>query len=597
MALRRLQPDDEPAGSLLTGGQLDGDSDGWWAGAQRCFAGVALATALAAAAFAAQLAADVQQDAEELPAASLAKFTSPDEDFWQNSVAPAAPTIVGAVREPPLLSDVEEIPAGSLQKFPSPDEDLWDNPVNPAPATIYQELPYLEDAEETPAGSLHGAPDEDFWDNPVNPVPATLYQGLPYLPDLADDPAGSFHGAPDEDFWDNPVNPVPATLYQGLPYLPDLADDPAGSLHGAPDEDFWDNPVNPVPATIYQELPYLEDAEDVPAGSLHGPLEEDFWDNPVNPVPATIVGAVREPPLLSDVEDVPAGSLRKFVSPEEDFWQNPVPSGLGQNPLAPVPPYGPRTSGGGLPSFYQPLPYASGETADVLPPAAFPPDEDFWPPLALAPGGWQNPVAPGSCTTVGAVRPSADGPLLSDIEEVPAGSLYGVPEESEWQNRVAPVSPTLFQRLPYLPEVSDDPAGSLYGVAEESEWQNPQITQIAQLAARIFQPLPYASGEIAEIPPTIVSDDDCWPPLAIAAGGWQSSIIPAYAAGAWMQPAVYGSDEFSSFWWTQTWGMRTHSAARARVSHSAARKRSSRSTARPRTSRGISRQSSVISNQ
>jgi hypothetical protein len=264
--------------------------------------------------------------------------------------------------------------------------------------------------------------------------------------------------------------------------------------------------------------------------------------------------------------------------PDEDFWQNPV---------APVPP-----------TLYQRLPYASGETAEVLPQAVVPPDEDFWPPLAAATGGWQNPVAPAAPAIVGAVR---EPPLLSDIEEVPAGSLHGQPDEDFWANPVPPVPPALYQRLPYLPDVSDDPAGSLYGVPEETEWQNPQITQITQIAGRIFQLLPYASGEVAELLPAIVSDDDCWPPLGIATGGWQSTVgkrgversnyrLSALDFWTWW-------DEFASLWWTSTWGVHTHSPARARASHSATRKRTSRATARPRTSRGVSRQSSVISNQ
>ena len=825
MAIKRFQLDDE-AGFLKVGGQISDDDDGGWAGIQRCFAGIALAATLAASAFASNLTFDLQQDPEQIPAGSLAKFSTPDEDFWKNPVNPIA---TGNYVPLPYLPDTEEIPAGSLHG--QADEDFWKNPVSPIATANYVPLPYLPDAEEIPAGSLHGQPDEDFWINsvaPVAPAPPALYQQFPCLPDLNDDPAGSLaqFTTPDEDYWQNPVPagtgqnpvpcslfPVPSTIFQPLPYLFDAAEielgwglkndqngsgsgttvscaafanpltagstifvcvmaettsipaptdtagnsytdcgagnvlfnsgawtiriflarnsstisanvvqvsNPASAIcyvqasewatsfpsqgvvgwvsqlnassgtgggqnvtsgyvatrydrdllialaccasgsvtaatpfspmstpsgafspafyirHGSGntaanwsdntnndpyaaillvysmdligfDETTWQNPVPPAPPTFYQCLPYEPEPEEIAAGALlefatpdeecwpplavatggWQPLiapiaqspprafadteelptaptfqpDEDFWQNPLAALPAAVSQRL---PYLPDPTDEPAGSLARFTSPDEDCW----------------PPLAVATGGWQLPqisqiplALYQPLPIATGESADITAIAASQLDEDYW----------QNPVFPAAAVLFQRAL------YLPEVSDEPAGSLYGVPEETEWQNRAAPLAPATFQRLPYLPEVSDELASPLYALPEETEWQN----RVAPVAARVFQLLPYASGEAAETVPAFVSDDDCWPPLAIARGGWQNPIIPRQAACAWAQPAVYGFDEFSSFWWTSKWGVRTHSEARQRVLHSTARERVSRSTARPRTSRGISRQSLV----
>jgi hypothetical protein len=806
MAVRYLQSGQaDEAGFLLTGGQIDDGADSWWAGAQLCFARVALATALAATTVTAAIASDLQQDLEEIPAGSLKVLSTPDEDYWQNRTPPVPASIYQQL--PYARLDPEELPAGSLAKFSTPDEDFWDNPLSPIATANYQKLPYQPEPEELPGGSLlkFSSPDEDYWGlgaggwglgkapvvgpNPQSlaPSPQTLY-----LPDLSDDPAASLRGQPDEDYWQNPVAPIPASVCQKLPILPDLSDDPAASLRGQPDEDYWQNPVAPIPASVYQKLPILPDLSDDPTGSLHGQPDEDFWANPVAPVPPSIYQplpiAASDPgdivpsvafqpdedfwqsavapvppcgpkpsglpsgafaqagggppalygqlPYLPDVSDDPAGSLLKFVPPDEDYWQNaaaPAPPTLyqglpyasgetaeippqtvlppeedfWQNPIAPAPP-----------AFYQRLPYMPDlsddpagslakfsspdedypqiaqitQTAQNLVPAfadsgeapgpAFQPDEDYWPPLAAATGGWQNPqiaritqtgwnvwpqpwtfespepagslwgqpdedfwanpVAPvppcgpkpSACLPYDSRRqgggpPALYGqlPYLPEVSDEPAGSLYGQPDEDFWVNPVAPAPPRIYQQLPYLPDVSDEPGGSPHGVPEETEWQNwvapspsrpwqplpylPELSEdpagslrilaeetewlnwVAPVAARVFQLLPYASGEAAEFLPAVVSEEDCWPPLAIATRGWQNPTIPAQAARTWMQPAVYGFDEFSSYWWTSRWAVRTHSAAR---------KRASRSTARARTSRGISRQSlssqsSVISSR
>src|SRR6266550_3079717 len=116
---------------------------------------------------------------DDLPAGSL--FGEPDEDYWLNPIF-ALPAVGGVqpatlYQRLPYLSgiggDQSDVPAGSLKKFTSPDEDYWQNPIfalpavgGVAPAGLYQLLPYSSfDAGETafPAAPL----DEDLWQNPV----------------------------------------------------------------------------------------------------------------------------------------------------------------------------------------------------------------------------------------------------------------------------------------------------------------------------------------------------------------------------------------------------------------------------------------------
>jgi hypothetical protein len=610
----------------------------------------------------------------------------PDEDYWQNPAPPSPPAVVGACRGMPLpyLPDLGDDPAGSLLKFTSPDEDFWDNPVNPVPPTIFQELPYLEESDDVPAGSLYGQPDEDSCQNPVAPSPPTLYQKLPYLPDPTDDPAGALYGQPDDDLWQNPVRPTPPANAWPQPWVGDTQE-PAGSLFGQPDEDFWQNPAAPVPANVFQRLPYASaEQADIGIPPTVG-FDEDFWQNGLAPIPSSVYQRL---PYLPDPTDEPAGSL--YGVPEETEWRSgvaPVPPCVGGGLGLPWGPQGvplqdlgdePAGSLYGVPeetewrsgvapaapANYQALPYAQGEGAEVVP-SAFTPEEDYWqtwapqtqpmgpaylpdvsadevPPLlrfatpdedywGLGAGAWGLGKTPSVGVNPQSLAPSPQTLYLPDLSDDPAGTLYGVPEGTEWQNPVAPspsrlfqplpyasgesaeiapavafqpdedfwqnpvppVTPWLFQRLPYLPDLSEEPAGSLYGVPEETEWQNP----VEQSRSRGVEGLRFSTGRLldfatsgaAENAPAILSDDDCWPPLAIAAGGWRSSNIPAQAARAWMQ-GVCSFDELTCFWWTPKWVARTRSDARGRMSHSIARGRLSRSTPRARVSRGVSRQ-------
>ena len=82
MAVRYLQGgnDDFPLPGLNT--PIDDDSLGWWAGVNRCAAGIALASVLAITAFATDLQTTANQPQDELP-------PHVDEVYWQNPVPPA----------------------------------------------------------------------------------------------------------------------------------------------------------------------------------------------------------------------------------------------------------------------------------------------------------------------------------------------------------------------------------------------------------------------------------------------------------------------------------------------------------------------------
>jgi len=137
----------------------------------------------------------------------------------------------------PVLGDQEEVPAGSLLKFTSPDEDYWQNPTAPQVATMYQSLPVVFDQVDFVTNVITVV-DEDYWQNAVQPQVLTLYQPLPYFFDAAESRV-----VLDEDFWINQVAPVAASnqsFHQWAKDVPELL------LIGQPDEDFWSLALNKI---------------------------------------------------------------------------------------------------------------------------------------------------------------------------------------------------------------------------------------------------------------------------------------------------------------------------------------------------------------
>ena len=414
MALRYFHPGDEDQFAAHAPIGFDEDSD-WWVGVQQLAVGIAIAATLAVSASQSIQAENLVNgwDHQDDPAGQLRG--QPDEDFWQNPVAPAQNTFQ---IPQPWQFDVQE-PAGNLSG--QPDEDYWVNPVAPTQAVLRPFVPW--DQEEIPAGSLHGQADEDFWSNPVAPLPASLAWPQPFLFEQNESPTLS--GQPDEDYWVNPTPPVIASLLWPQPFIFATSDD-AVQLYGQMDEDFWLNPVAPVPPSIYRSPDFIEQDE-IPAGDLVGQPDEDYWQNPTPPIVATIYRS----PLFVDPEEIPAGNLHGQA--DEDFWA------LGPQPAQAT--------------IYQTLPYLfdAGEIAYVPPTA--PPDEDFaWPIIPSIPSSiWQRL------------------PYLPDGEEIPAGSLYGVPEEDVWQVRAT-------QPTPYIvPQPFSFDAGETVAqpyIVAEDYWQS-----------------------------------------------------------------------------------------------------------------------------
>ncbi len=324
---------------------------------------------------------------------------------------------------------------------------------------------------------------------------ALLYQSLRFNDDIFNStPAAPIQ---DEDFWSNLVAPIQNTLYQPLPFIPDPEEIPAGSLHGIPEEFYWINAVTPIPS-LPAYAPAFRDPEEIPAGLLFGVPTEEYWINGVAPVIATLY----QPLPTKDPDEIPAGLL--FGVPDELYWANLV---------APLPSL-----------FFQRLPL--GEQDDFVAPVVTSVEEDFWvnavPPVPAAlfqrlpvgeqddlPAGalfgvpdevfWINPVAP--------VPASLYQPLpFKDPEELPAGRFFGQDDEDFWVNAVPPSPMTFFQRLP-LGDQEELPAGALHAVPDELHWSS----GVAPMQATLYQPLPFKDQD--EIPAGVLHgqpDEDFW---------------------------------------------------------------------------------------
>jgi hypothetical protein len=351
--------------------QLDEDNNSWWAGAQKCFASIALAAALlvsSAGASAATAVANSQQD--ELHVSQIAT-----EDLWQNPVAPVSP-IFGRL----YLPDPEEIPAGKL--YGQPDEDYWVNSVFPQAYPTPSTKAFSDDEI---IASIPFQPDEDYWQNPVFSAP--YYFGRIYFPDSDDVPAGSLHGQPDEDYWQNRVAPVPPIFSWPQPFSFEQHENAAG-LYGQPDEDFWLNWVRPVPPLFQWPQPYQFEQDENAAG-LYGQPEESIWTPRI--APAVYPNLYK---IFSDDDVIVAQPV--IFQPDEDTWVN-------FNRQAPY-------------TFFWPQPYQFDQEENAA--SLFGQyDEDFW----------KNAVAP--------VSPATYTPQPFNWEQnEPAANLHGAFEEDFWKS-------------------------------------------------------------------------------------------------------------------------------------------------------------------
>jgi hypothetical protein len=581
------------SGSILLESSItpsdDDDAGGWQGTVQNIAVATALAACVAASTLGANLAQQNRYEQHE-PAGSLHGMT--EEFYWQHPVASSAGWVV-----PQFSSTSTSAPVAALE----PDEDFWQNPVAPVtyPQFVYtfiddggQEAqivfgldedfwqtqtqpvpftPYVPAQAVTADDTFTSIEDEDFWTNPTKPIaylpPVQAFAADDTFTSLEDEdfwqnpvaPVASY--APpkvftdddiifvppiqDEDFWANPTAPVPASLWQRLPLF-DVEELPANTLHGEPDEDFWQNPVAPVVASLWQRLPYglLLDPEEIPAGSLIATTidtDEDFWQNPVAPVPATLYQSLPYRLPFSDVEELPAKDL--FGQPDEDFWLNPVaPIGgyvpplvftaddtftsirdedFWENPAAPVPSY---------------LPPPQAITADDTFTAVQ--DEDFW----------INPVAPVWSYPV---------PLLFNADDGFPPPLVFFSDEDYWQSRVT--SPSQWSAL-LFGSSWDIPPQTEFPFLDEDFWINP----VAPIAGYV-PPKVFSDDDVIEQPPALLHfDEDFWtnPVTSCFTPEWQHlpylpdpDEIPALSG-----PAGFQLDEetwrhqvsFSANWIVQT---------------------------------------------
>jgi hypothetical protein len=169
--------------------------------------------------------------------------------------------------------------------------------------------------------------------------------------------------------------------------------------------------------------------DDLPVTAA-APVDEDFWTSGLPPVQARNRISL---PFEPDVEEIPAATL--VGQPDEDF-PGPLP--------APV-----------QARNYVRLPL--GDQDSEVPVLSGAPDLDEV---------WRNWVAP---------VPAAHRvpPRIWDLEELPAGSLFGQPDEDFWVSGVPPVPPRNFLLFPYAPDTEDVPVGFLFGVPEEDQFRPP----------------------------------------------------------------------------------------------------------------------------
>ena len=279
-------------------------------------------------------------------------------------------------------------------------------------------------------------------------------------------------------------------------------DDPAGNLatvSAPPDEVYWRNPVFPVPASHFLRFPAQLDPDLIPAGKLatvSAPPDEVYWRNPVFPVPASHF--LRFPAQL-DPDLIPAGKLATVSAPPDDTSCKALVAPAQSTMLAPsqaiFDEQFPKLYGQYDEDFQCPIippqtwavPPSAFTYDDVIVPQPnpFSPDEDLW-----------RVTIPQVVTQ--------SGLYLPDPENIPAGSLYGQFDEDFWVNPVAPISASLYQKLP-LGDVEEIPAGSLYGVQDDINWPVVSIPSWSYFVPNVF-----STDEVVAPQVTNIINEDYW---------------------------------------------------------------------------------------
>ena len=401
--LRYFWPsDDEQLAGQWQDSHFDEDG-GWWANVQQCGATLALAVGLSLAASSTAAATSVFSQSQDDPAGNLVSNAIPQEEYYQNPVAP--------VNWPqPAVITYDDTHVAFVEVFQT-DEDFWQNPVPPIPATNYLRLPF-QDPEEIPVGSFptptNPLDDGGLW-APQIPPQEVDWNVLLFLDDASWVPAMQ----PDEDFW-YPQIP-PANWPQ--PQQPFAASDEDQFVQQfVADEQYWQNGVAPVQASLALLQPFAFEQNEQ-AANLVGFTDEVFWQNPVAPVPASMWVLRQDAFEQHDAN----GNLTLVL--DDGFQPNFVP---------PVP---------GSLALLQQWTFDQNESPSLY--AIH--DEDFW----------QNQVPPVNWSY----------PLPFVYDDVIASVPNTGEDEDLWSQFVAPsvppVPPSMFLRFPYLPEPEEIPAGTL----------------------------------------------------------------------------------------------------------------------------------------
>jgi len=159
----------------------------------------------------------------------------------------------------------------------------------------------------------------------------------------------------------------------------------------------------------------------------------------------------------------PSQNTASQLITDEDYWQNPT---------APV-----------QQTLNYPQPFAFDQSEIVQTAVVtFQPDEDFY------------------IVTVQQPQPQFTQPITSD--EIPVGSLYGLPDEVFWWNQTPPLALTFAIPAPWFHQ--DDPAGSLYAPPDDLAWQ-----PIIQQQWSFIQPI---TDDVIIVPQPAVfqPDEDYW---------------------------------------------------------------------------------------
>lgn len=495
---------------LAGGGPSFVDEDtGWWSSNVLApIARLAAASLLAASTLAAQFPlARVQPD--ELPSIARIEDSSWTVPVRPTQVQPVGNYLAALPSKFPFMDDgnaaslyiiAEEFSPPSTLGLHTPKDVGMPNPVSLRVWT--------KDQQEQ--GGLYIVPEEFYWKNNVAPVVAVNTIPLPWgWASEQDEQARGLYGVPEENTWSVPLvsatPPVPLafTADDGLPVAATVV----------VDEDVWTVPVPASAAPLVLAFTADDDAPSHVYEEDAAPVIVPLWIGAALPLTPWVDEDV--PSLSGTAEDVPwtnavpPVSVANTVPSTWSFEQHEVATGL----------YGTLDEDGWQPRVIAgpPIVVVACSDTDDLPTHAF---EDDASPLALP---W--------CAS-SRVTPWSD-------EEIPAGFLRAVPEDTPWQNAVAPVQAINAVPAPWGFEQNESALTS--GQPDEDLWENP----VAPVPASNVWPNPWSfeQHELATGLYGVPSEDGWQPPLVASARAANTpftddDVLPSHALdeGTWSPP-------------------------------------------------------------